>query len=116
MSAKIDPKNPSGTPHQIKGPEKISHAIARVNAFVFAFVLASIFGTGLFVMTAWLLIKGGENVGAHLKLLSHFFPGYSVTWPGSIIGFIYGILSGGIIGWAIGSIYNRIVDIRHQAK
>jgi hypothetical protein len=74
--------------------------------------MAAICGLAIFIMTAWLLIKGGANVGAHLNLLGQYFIGYSVSWAGSLIGLIYGALIGGVIGWVIGSIYNKIVDVR----
>jgi hypothetical protein len=35
-----------------------------------------------------------------------------VSWTGSVVGLFYGALAGGLIGWAIGKIYNRIVAIR----
>ena len=73
---------------------------------------AAVGGLGLFLMTVWLLIMGGPNVGEHLQLLSNYFIGYSVTWWGSIVGILYGALFGGVIGWAIGTIYNKIVTVR----
>jgi len=66
----------------------------------------------LFVMTVWLLIKGGEHVGPHLELLGQYFIGYSVTWTGSVIGLFYGAVFGGICGWLIGMIYHLLVTIR----
>ena len=72
-------------------------------------------GVGLFVATACLLVRSGEDVGKHLSLLSNFFPGYSVTWAGCFAGLFYGMLTGGIIGWLIAWIYNRIADVRHPA-
>lgn len=77
-----------------------------------ALVFGLIGGLGLFLMTVWLIVKGGERVGPHLGLLGQYFIGYSVTWKGSIIGFFWGALAGAGIGWAIGNIYNRIVGIR----
>lgn len=91
---------------------ELSHTVARIHANVLALIFAVIGGIGLFVMTVWLLIKGGERVGPHLELLGQYFIGYSVTWPGSFIGLLYGALFGGICGWMIGMIYNLIVDVR----
>jgi hypothetical protein len=92
--------------------EEISRAVARIKAGVLAFVCALIGGLGLFIMTVWLVIEGGPNVGRHLQLLSNFFVGYSVTWSGSFVGLFYGALTGGLVGWAIGTIYNKVVGIR----
>ena len=90
-------------------------AIARLRASVMAVVFALVGGTGLFVATAWLLIRAGDNVGRHLSLLDNYFPGYAVTWPGCFVGFGYGALTGGVLGWSIAWIYNRIADARHPA-
>jgi len=92
--------------------EEIGRAVAKMQAGVLAWVCGLIGGLGLFIATVWLLLKGGTQVGEHLRLLSQYYPGYSVTWTGSIVGFFYGALTGGLLGWAIGMIYNKIVGIR----
>jgi hypothetical protein len=95
-------------------PEEISRAVAKIQAGVLAFVMAVLGGLGVFVMTAWLLIKGGPTVGPHLQLLGQYFPGYTVTWTGCFVGMLYGALLGGLAGWVIGFIYNRIVGLRNR--
>lgn len=77
-------------------------------------VCALIGGIGMFGMTVWLLIKGGESVGAHLGLLGNYFIGYRVSWGGSLIGFFYGAFLGGAIGWVIGKIYNAVAGFRQK--
>ena len=91
---------------------EVVRAIARLHGGVLAVVGAMIGGATLFLMTAWLLVKGGENVGAHLQLLSQYFYGYSVTWTGCVIGALYGAASGAVIGWCIGTVYNFVVGLR----
>jgi hypothetical protein len=93
---------------------EVSQSVARLQTGVLTIVCALLGGVGLFVMTAWLLIKGGPQVGAHLQLLGNYFIGYSVTWQGSLIGLFYGALFGGVLGWSIGTIYNSIVAIRQR--
>lgn len=93
----------------------IQRAVARLRASVMAVVFGMVGGTGLFLATVWLLLRGGQMVGLHLGLLSNYFPGYSVTWGGSILGFVYGALAGAAIGWSMAWIYNRVVDLRHTA-
>jgi hypothetical protein len=95
-----------------KNKTEVHYKVAKIQAGVVAFVMAVISGLSIFIATAWLLIKGGENVGQHLNLLGQYFPGYSVTWIGSFVGLCYGIIVGGIAGWLISFIYNRIVDIK----
>ena len=94
--------------------DEVSRAIVRLHAGVLALVCALIGGVGLFTVTAWLLLKGGTHVGAHLQLLGQFFIGYSVTWQGSVIGFVYGALMGSIVGWTVSIIYNRIAQMRQR--
>ena len=73
------------TDHTITSDERqrIESAVARLRAGILAIVFGMVGGTGLFVATAWLLIKGGPNVGATLGLLGNYLPGYAVTWPGA---------------------------------
>ena len=66
-------------------------------------------GGGLFVGTNFLIIKGGANVGQHLGLLSIYFPGYRVTFVGSLLGFMYLFVIGYGIGRTIGALYNRLI-------
>jgi hypothetical protein len=93
---------------------EVNPAVVRLQTGVLTIVCALLGGVGLFVMTAWLLIKGGPQVGAHLQLLGHYFIGYSVTWKGCLVGLFYGALVGGVVGWSIGAIYNGIVAIRQR--
>ena len=98
------------TVHPVTGEERalIEAAVARMRAGILAIVFAMLCGSGLFVATAWLLIKGGENVGATLGLLGNYLPGYSVTWPGALLGLVYGAAIGGAMGWSLARIYNRL--------
>ena len=65
-------------------------------------------GSGLFLATMFLVIRGGSNVGQRLGLLRIFFPGYSVTVLGAFVGFIYAFVLGYGLGRIIGSVYNRL--------
>ena len=90
----------------------VTRAVARLQAGILALVMGGLFGTGLFVMTIWLVVKGGPQVGRHLQLLRHYFVGYSVSWGGAFVGLFWGAFVGGAIGWIIGFLYNRIVSLR----
>lgn len=92
--------------------EALVRAVARLRAGVMAIVFGTTCGVGLWIATAWLVIRGGDNIGAHLGLLRFYFPGYSVTWPGAFIGLGYGILAGGLAGFSLAWIYNRLAGWR----
>jgi hypothetical protein len=89
--------------------EQIEHAVMVLNGKLLGIVLGILFGSMLFLATNFLILKGGEHVGAHLALLSVFFPGYRVSFFGSLIGFFYMFVLGFIIGIVIGAVYNKIV-------
>jgi hypothetical protein len=95
--------------------EEVGRAVAKLQTGVLTLVFALISGLGLFLMTVWLLIRSGKRVGLHLQLLGNYFPGYSVTWTGSVIGFFYAAVVGGFVGWSIGTIYNRIAVFRQRS-
>ena len=94
---------------------KVIRAIAHLNAGILGLVFGLIFGIGLFAMTAILLIEKGPNTGYHLGLLGNYFIGYTVTWKGAFIGFLWAFALGMVVGWSIGMIYNWIVPIRTKA-
>jgi len=89
--------------------ESLNAAILRLNGRAWGIAAGLLLGGGLFVATNILVLKGGPNVGKHLRLLGVFFPGYSVTFVGSIIGFIYAFVLGYAIGRLIGGVYNKLV-------
>lgn len=94
----------------------IEAAVVRMRARIMAVVFGMLGGTGVFVATAWLLIRGGPQVGLHLGLLRNYFPGYSVTWPGAFVGFLWGAVVGAVLGYALAWVYNRIAERRDPSQ
>ena len=90
----------------------IQMRVRRVNTVVFALAVGLLAGVALFVVTNWLVLKGGPVVGPHLGLLGQFFIGYRVTFVGSLIGFAYAFVTGGIVAYVGASIYNWVADLR----
>lgn len=91
--------------------DQFEKAVVLLNAKLLGIVLGILFGTGLFVATNFLVLKGGKNVGAHLGLLANFFPGYRVTFLGSIVGFGYAFVLGFLGGGMIGAVYNKFAKV-----
>ena len=56
--------------------------------------------------TLWLVLKGGEVVGPHLRLLSQYFVGYTVTVKGAFVAAGYGFLWGFLFGWLFAYLRN----------
>ncbi len=63
----------------------------------------------LFLATAALLVQGAPAdypVGPNLEALRAFAPGYSVTWPGSLVGAAFGAVYGAIFGLVLAAFWN----------
>ena len=91
--------------------EILQKAVIRLNEKLLGIVLGVILGFGLFAATIILVLKGGPNTGEHLSLLAQFFPGYSVTYLGSLVGFVYAFIEGCVIGAVIGAVYNKVARV-----
>jgi hypothetical protein len=87
----------------------LNDALLRLNGRAWGIAVGLLFGGGLFLATNILVVKGGPNVGAHLGLLSVYLPGYSVSFIGSLIGFVYMFVIGYAVGRLIGIVYNRMI-------
>lgn len=86
----------------------IRKTIARIHEQGWGIAFGLVLAFGLIVATNVLLIRGGPVVGPHLSLLRWYFPGYSVTFVGSLIGSVYAFVIGYGLGRVIATIYNRL--------
>jgi hypothetical protein len=93
--------------------EKLFSGVLWLNAKILGLVIGLLLGLTIFIATNWLVLKGGNVVGPHLKLLSQYFIGYRVSFWGSFIGFAYGFALGTLSGSLAGWIYNRITELRN---
>ena len=98
--------------NEIKEQERLLKGTMLLNAKALGLVLGLLFGIIIFIATNWLVLKGGDQIGPHLRLLSQYFIGYRVTFFGSLIGFAYGFALGTLSGAFIGWVYNRIAGFR----
>jgi hypothetical protein len=65
----------------------------------------------LFIATVTLVLAGGPVVGPTLGLLGQYFPGYSVTASGSVLGLLYGFASGFVGGWLFAALRNMVMFV-----
>ena len=89
--------------------EPLEAALLRMNARAWGIGMGLLLGAILFLATNILLIRGGPNVGQHLGLLAIYLPGYSVSFAGSLIGFVYAFVGGYGLGRLLGMVYNYLV-------
>jgi len=82
----------------------------RINGSSWGLATGLLLAVGSFAATNALVLRGGDNVGELLGHLALYLPGYSVTFPGSVIGAAYlfaiGYLAGRLVGW----VYNEAVE------
>jgi hypothetical protein len=105
--------NASNSPDQQDAPlvadRIVFAAFARLNARAWGIAFALLCGIGLLAATWVLVLQGGAVVGPHLALLSVFFPGYSVSFVGGLVGFVYAFVFGYGLGRLIGTVYNKLL-------
>ena len=87
----------------------LRRTILRASEQGWGIAIGLLFGLGLFLATVVLVLKGGPNPGPRLGLVRIYFPGYTVTWIGSVIGFIYAFVVGYGVGRTVATIYNRLI-------
>lgn len=92
--------------------KRLLKGVLYLNTRVLGLSLGLLCGLVIFIVTNWLVIKGGDPVGPHLNLLNQYMIGYHVSFPGSFVGFLYGFFIGAAGGMMIGLIYNKIAKIR----
>ena len=67
----------------------------------FGLAIGITWGLAIMFATWWLLYSGSP--GAMISKLSSFFIGYSYSWGGAVIGFlwafVYGFIAGIIVAW-----------------
>ncbi len=74
--------------------------LVRANARAWGLATGLLFGATLFFATNILVLRGGPNVGYHLGRLSQVFPGYDVSFGGSLLGSVYAF----VVGYALGRV------------
>ncbi len=86
--------------------EAFAQAFAKLDRLAFGLSTGAMAGLLLFLATLFLVLKGGDVMGPNLQLLQHYFPWYSVTLSGSLLGLGYGFLSGFVGGWGFAFLRN----------
>jgi len=104
--------NYNAMPEQPKPPlSPVLLAFAPIHRTALGVAGGVVLGGIIFLMTAILLIKGGQHVGSNLMLLGQYSFGYTVTWVGSLIGLAWGFAVGFLVGWSFALIHNFVVWI-----
>jgi protoporphyrinogen oxidase len=81
----------------------------RLDPVAFGAAVGAVAGLTLFAATLFLVLRGGAVVGPNLQLLNNFFPGYTVTPVGSLVGLAYASIAGFGLGWIFAYLRNVAV-------
>jgi hypothetical protein len=84
----------------------LSQAFPKLDRLAFGLSLGTVGGVIVSLATLFLVLKGGEVIGPNMQLLSEYFPGYSVTLSGSVLGLAYGFGAGFVGGWGFALLRN----------
>src|ERR1700674_1844038 len=88
--------------------EIIMWALAKLDVAAFVAASAAVAGAALLMLTLALVVKRappGVLVGPHLAQLAVFFPGYSVSAVGALIGGAYASVVGGVAGFLLATFW-----------
>ena len=88
---------------------ELSRVFLKLDRFALGLSVGTVTGLGLFLATIILVLKGGPVVGPTLGLLGQYFPGYTVTAAGSLLGLVYGFFTGFVGGWGFAVARNAAV-------
>ncbi len=91
--------------------EILIQTVAKVDRTALGITIGILFGAGIFFITNFLILKGGNPPGLTLSRLNQYFFGYTVTFIGSFIGLFYGFITGFILGWFIALLRNFVISI-----
>jgi protoporphyrinogen oxidase len=79
--------------------EALADAFPKLDRVSLGVSVGAVAGMLVFLASLILVLKGGTVVGPNLQLLDQYFPGYSVTMSGSLLGLAYGFFTGFAVGW-----------------
>ena len=89
--------------------ELVARVFARIDPLALGVAVGVVSGFTLFLMTAVLLLKGGEVVGPTLSLLGQYLPWFAVTWVGAGVGGVEAALGGFVVGYAGACLRNVVL-------
>lgn len=98
--------------------DSLGHVFPKLDATALGLSIGAVSGIGLLLATLLLALQTGQplqagemNLAAYFGLLNQFFPGYTVTPSGSLLGALYGFVSGYLLGWSFGFLRNAITAV-----
>jgi hypothetical protein len=84
--------------------------VLRISGHALGITLGLLAALQLVLATLWLVVRGTAGQSVHAQLLSHYLPGYTVSWQGSLVAglelfaliYLFSALTAGIYNFVIG--------------
>jgi hypothetical protein len=77
--------------------------------------LGGLMALQLLLTTNWLVVRGTAAYSSNAALLSHYLPGYTVSFSGSVIGAIELFAVSFIVSHVLAASYNFVARVRMRA-
>jgi protoporphyrinogen oxidase len=84
---------------EIRLQTALESVFAKLDRFAFGVAVGAVAAAVLSLASLFLLIKGGPVIGPNLRLLAQYLPGYEATPRGALLGLLYGLGGGFVLGW-----------------
>lgn len=89
-----------------KTSEQVDLAGEVIDARRLALAGGTLWGAGMFILT---LVSSYTGYASHwLVVIGDLYPGYSISWEGSLIGLVYGFIDAAIGLFLLGGLYNML--------
>lgn len=97
-----------------KSADDLEYAVLKLYGHSLGLALGALAALGLLITTNWLVLRGTADESFNAQLLSHYLPGYSVSFSGSLVGAAEILAVVYLFCLLLGAIYNRVVDLRQK--
>ncbi|MBI3529573.1 MAG: hypothetical protein HY067_16595 [Betaproteobacteria bacterium] len=97
-----------------KSAHDLEYVILKIYGHSLGLALGGIAALGVLITTNWLVIRGTADESIHAQLLSHYLPGYSVSFSGSLLGALEIFVIVYLFCLLLGVVYNRVVTLRQK--
>jgi len=81
---------------------------------VLGLAVGVVWGLSILLGTWWLLLRGAP--GEMFSKLGSFYIGYSFSWDGAIIGFIWAFAEGFLAGFLLTWLYEKFSKMLYKSK
>jgi hypothetical protein len=89
-------------------PPRIAYLFAPIDKRALGAAVGTVAGLGTALLTAAGLVLR-PTPALELSLLAHYFPGYTLSWPGVLVGFSWAFAVGFCAGWLVAFIRNLVI-------